>query len=209
MDEKQNEILRFKKLAQVLNVILTIVVWLLVGGLVFIVVATTTINSVSISDIMTIFSMQPLEFNYAYGNLAFDLNPLAISGENFMLITNSIALSTGLIILIILYFIRQIRKILKDVIDQTPFSTTTVSAMFRLGIGVMVASFLYSGSITLVDALIFNSFEIAKQLPSHISASFEINMFDGTTIIIGAILILVSGIFKYGMSLQEEVDATL
>ncbi|MGL4337072.1 MAG: DUF2975 domain-containing protein [Turicibacter sp.] len=203
MESKQNEMIRFKKLAHVLSVILTVVFWILVGGLIIILGGLAIINLIPTSQIEMLLTQEPGYLTYTYEGAT-----IALTAQTLKLFSNTMMISGGLIIFVIFYFIKQLRKILKNVIAQTPFSTETVHAMMHLGIGFIFGSFILVNSSNLVDLIIFNSFNIIEQLPTEPSTSFLIS-FDGASILIGAIIILFAGIFKYGMSLQEEVNATL
>ena len=107
---------------------------------------------------------------------------------------------TVFLILILLVLI-QLRKILKNVVNEKPFAQENAKRMKNIGYIVMAGSVLIPVIKTFTVNRIINAFDL-----NNVSAVYKVNT---EVLLIGLLIILFSAIFSYGTYLQTEYDETI
>lgn len=211
---KNSKINNFKNLAKVLDVILKIVNWILIIALpMFIVVAVLMVVGRNILSEETMISvLEAGKWSANIGPLGFKVDATILGYENVIKIFTITSISGILATVILIFAIKQIRVVIKNILNGSPFSKLTVKSVRNLGYCVIVAGIVFNILLSIIEyieltALNIESILRASSLVDEVTIS--LNPFDGATIVIGLLIILVAGVFNYGTYLQEEYDATL
>ena len=101
--------------------------------------------------------------------------------------------------------VKMIRDLLVTVECGKPFDEKNSKRLMVIGITVIIGSFFESLSYIIIYNLVIPMIS-ALGLEN---INFTINALDGSTILLGIIIILISRIFKYGCYLQNEYDETV
>ncbi len=118
---------------------------------------------------------------------------------------------SGLIVIITTcYLIRILRKVLAPMVVGQPFDGTVSSNIKKLGIAVIVGGII----LEIVKAVstdfmiaMYNVPELAlSDNVSYVAVNHEINLFP---VLVGALVIMLSHVFRYGEELQKQADETL
>lgn len=215
---KKSEIMKFKKLAKVLDVIFKIMFILLIVGFVGVTIGAVAINVIPSSMIDAGLKIGQ-GTGWAQGTFS-----ISIMGTNAVIATDKIdahsikslanisIFSAYLVIALSMFIVKQIRAILKNVLNETPFTNECVKNIRLLGFAIIAVSFIKgTAELVLYQALarLINLNDILLNSGYVKSINQNISFFDGTTILAGLLILLVAGIFKYGTYLQEEYDSTL
>lgn len=199
--------LKFTKFAKVLDVvfrILQIIVLVAVSVAINVLLIVTIVHMVN-PDVFAAESFQQIDL----GNVTVMLTEEFALDVTGMLIYGWIMLFCATVgIAGICYGLHCFRRILKPVAQGNPFYPTVGKDIRKLGIVYIVmgiAENLMGVAESLFENHVFSSL-INSDLASYVSANYTM---EGTSLIVAAILFLLSYIFEYGVQLQQLSDETL
>ncbi len=137
--------------------------------------------------------------------------PMAIEKSVFLKEMSIALLGAGVLVAVACYITHILRNILKPMIAGTPFDGTASKEIKKLGIILIVSELLASLESVIYNAA--NSFwtlDIHSLLPEEVSRiNVTYNVLDGSIILTGVLVILLSYVFRYGEMLQQQADETL
>jgi len=148
----------------------------------------------------------------SFVHLNLDVNLLTLNAENIVKTANLTLFPALISFAVTIFIIVQLRGILKNVINGTPFSNNSINHISKLGYGIIVGGFLYNLIEFLTEYMWIRMFEIEEVLMQATQiGEVKINLspLDISSIVIGVFILLLAAIFKYGNYLQEEYDTTL
>jgi phosphate/sulfate permease len=190
-----------KKIARILNIVFKFLFWTLVfaGSLLF------------IAEVVVIFIPEKhFIFNNLYqGNMLFKIEglfeyDLAKEIGNSLVIKPIILVIIPAILVNILFYlinIKLIQSVLKTIKDDRPFDEKNAKSLFKMSMVFIAASIILEALGRKVFVVILETIGI-----EGISASLSINL---TMLFTGVLLLVLSGVFRYGNYLQEEYDETV
>lgn len=208
--EKSNDFGPFLKLTQVLVVITKIL------NIISVVTAFITLGAGILLSVFSGFIADainqtiPGSMTLDFGNLSLRIPEGVLNGEQIMTVSIPLLIEASVALAVLFFITRHLLVILKDVLDKRPFSGEGVVHLRQLGIWIMLSS-LQTG----LHGLILNyqlgilGFNDLTFMGSKIPVNLNINVFDGSLLFVGLLILLLSRIFQYGSFLQEEYDATL
>ena len=193
---KLPRITRFKKLSRILEV---------ASFLMFCLFLLASIG-LFIGGIFVVPSMNPDAFTVEEGdNLRISLDGAMrveadelIYGENLQQVVSTIMWLGAFIVVLYAIIWRQLKKILETVSNETPFDPGNSSRLKSIGIVLIITAFFVPAAEVLIIASVINS-----GIMPGISASYQL---DVMMLLIGLLVLILSGIFRYGNDLQTEVD---
>jgi hypothetical protein len=95
----------------------------------------------------------------------------------------------------------QLVKILRNVEKDQPFAAENAGRLFNIGILMLIASFVVRLAEFIVFGMLIDTLKI-----NNIDLNFQL---DATMVIVGMLILLLGGVFKYGSYLQQEYDETV
>lgn len=205
------EINKFKKLAKVLDTILKIGYWASIILLCFIVTVAIILNFIPKSVVDEAF-LNSRSISISFGTLGFDINSAMVSSAQIIKTANLILIPGLIAFIITIFIIIQLRHILKNVLNETPFSLDCVSHMKKLGYGVIASGVIFSIASGIIDYLLIQLFNVEQLLMStnYINnVKITLTPINVAIVIVGLLLLLLATVFQYGTYLQEEYDSTL
>jgi hypothetical protein len=212
---------KFKKLANLLQVIMNVFYWIAIAGMMLAVIIVPVVLLLTGGDLSVkhLFDMitgiaKINGVNEVSDSGNFNISLDTVKGFSIMLPNLSIPSNADLtkvfISIVTTLFIyclslavlfKEIRDILKTVATNTPFEETNSKRLLVIGSVLTVSSILFN----FMTNIIFVSF--LKMLDiKNIDVSGGIDMFMFLT---GVFMLILSGVFKYGAYLQKEFDETL
>ena len=104
-----------------------------------------------------------------------------------------------------------LRKILTSIGNEQPFDGTVSGNVSKLGKVLVVASVANNVAECIGKALIYHACNINELLQSDmiVGVTTEFTLVDAELMFTGALVILLSYVFKYGEELQKQADETL
>ncbi len=192
---------RVKKFAKALKLMMNVMIVIMIIGLV---------GGIVIGGIMAFIP------NSSFAHIGLQLNigrhlNIQLKDNQFLGVaqvrTLILAIASSMIPIIIatIVIVKMIRDLLITVEGGRPFDEKNSKRLMIIGITVIIGSLFESLSYIIIFNLVFpmiNSLGLEN-------INFTINALDGSTILLGVIIILISGIFKYGCYLQNEYDETV
>jgi len=142
--------------------------------------------------------------SYFFINIPFKMiQPIDYSIDSNLLIAIYVAITSLFSVLIsasfILYGLNQVLKILDSTVnDITPFIMDNVKSLKKLAYTIII----YSVAVDFLVSLLFTAF-VTKIPPSITTPTIH------SEVLIGGLILVIAEIFKYGVFLQKEFDATL
>ncbi len=133
--------------------------------------------------------------------IMFNINTLDASSEGYRSILLSLSVMIATLSVIFASIFRQLTHILRSVKDGKPFAAENSNRLNRIGITLIVGSIVsriaeYAVAYTIIHSL--------KMPALGVNFSADSNM-----IVMGFIVLILSGVFKYGSYLQREYDSTV
>ena len=192
---------KIKKFAKTLRVIINIMIVMMIIGL---------IGGIVIGGIMAFNPNSSFTHTSLQLNIGRHLN-IQLSDNKFMEVDQvrglifAIASSMVPMMISIIVIIKIIRDLLITVECGKPFNEKNPKRLLIIGITVIVGSIFESFGYLLIYKLVMPMID-ALRLEN---VNFTINLLDGSTLLLGVIIILISEIFKYGCYLQNEYDETV
>lgn len=135
------------------------------------------------------------------GLINYNINDAALQGTNMKNIYIAIMIMAASISLIIIPILKQLVLILKSVDEDKPFEKENSTRILIIGNVLILSSFLIPAFEVIVARTIIDTFKI-----QNISTNYMVNF---VLIITGFMMIILSGIFKYGSFLQHRYDETV
>ena len=150
----------------------------------------------------TFFTLQPRSSGFSFDNTLYFL----MNDNNFDLINIKPLLQTFLpfaivIVLMFIIGINRLIKILKNVDRGNPFSEDNAGSLAIIGIDLIVASFVVNLSQVVFISQVT---ELLKINNMRVNYSIDISF-----LMTGLLVLILSGIFKYGSFLKAEYDQTV
>ena len=131
----------------------------------------------------------------------YNINDVALKGTNMKNIYMAIMLMAASISILIIPILKQLVLILKSVDKDKPFEKENAKRILIIGNVIMLSSFLIPAFEVIVARSIIDTFKI-----QNISTNYMVNF---VLLITGFMMIILSGIFKYGSFLQHRYDETV
>lgn len=200
--KKEFNILGFKKLANILQIITNIFYQLSKVGTVLSILAIPVLLLITHGDLTV--------GHFTNGSLSFSLNGSNGLQFNLPKIEATTDLTRVIISLIGMVFVyclsltvifRQIRDILKTINHGTPFEEKNAKRLVNVGAVLIGGSILFKTITGLVITSIIDTFGI-----KNISYVGGIDMY---LLLTGLLMLILAGVFRYGSYLQNEYDTTL
>ena len=163
-----------------------------------------------------LFDLDPYTIGTGYnsvsiGNLDLELAQAYAPDEGLVLILLAVELIIGLVCLLVtLPCIACVREILHPMINGEPFHSTISANLKKLAKYSLVLCVLTNLAQVLTNSLLAMNIGLEELLISekvtHVTISTEIDL---TFLLVAAVLLLLSYIFRYGEELQQLSDETL
>ncbi len=192
---------RNRKLVVVLRILSQVGLWVSVAA--FVISLPLAVYLVSVQSAV-IFQGIPENFNFGYidGVIRFDLALNKIHPRQIQIIVGQILFSVVTYAAIFGAVMFYLSGVLKNVEKRLPFARENARRISSMGLIFLVGSLLTSS----VQAGTANVVIHALGLTEMMGVNYSINT---TMIMTGLLMLILSGIFRYGAYLQEEYDATL
>ena len=109
--------------------------------------------------------------------------------------------TVSLVVLMAATIFRQVRNILKTVVQDCPFAEENVKRLFIIAFSLITGSVLINVAQYLLVVAAVQSLQINCLQVSYAT--------DLTMLTTGLLILILAGVFKYGCFLQKEYDATI
>jgi hypothetical protein len=211
------DLVKFEKLVRVMAMLVKItgIVMLVSLGIAFLVLIASYIGPEFMSELdLRVPSDSTGEMCIRLGELSLFTESITLQWADiqeflwgmFIVIT----LSTTTICLTLLYLYRT----LQEVKVKRPFSKKSIGNIRNVAYCIMVGSILFELPDTVAQYQIAQLFGLENLLATatgitHTDVSMDLFSIDLIVLGIGLLVLLLAGIFQYGKSLQDEVDATV
>jgi hypothetical protein len=199
--ESENQLLKMKKVAHILRILMSIIFWMCIVGTIISVVF-LIVNKVLPEEFFVIKEVNHLGFSLSMdGLIRYRVDEAVQKGISFKPIMVSIAImvSTGCVGISLL--VKQLEGLLRTVEKNEPFVSDNTKRLVYIGFILIIGSFLYKGAGFIVASSIINTFHI-----TNIDLVYSV---ENSMTLVGFMILIVAGVFKYGSFLQKEYDSTL
>ncbi len=129
------------------------------------------------------------------------INPMNTTAEDLKPVFASIFFMVAAIGAILAVIFKQLELILSTVKDDKPFASENSRRLTVIGITLMIGAFIIRAGEYMVASSIINTLKL-----NDMSANFSA---DANMIVIGFVILILAGVFKYGCYLQGEYDSTI
>ncbi|MGN0334600.1 MAG: hypothetical protein ACI4DV_02895 [Lachnospiraceae bacterium] len=110
----------------------------------------------------------------------------------------------------VVYAVRIVRKILSPMKEGLPFDDAVYKNLKKMGILILIGGAVYESARLFIDYMVFKVYDIPGLLLNEKISECRLDLdFDPGFIIIGAVVFMLSYIFRYGTELQRQSDETL
>lgn len=133
--------------------------------------------------------------------IKYNLNGVASQGTSMKNIYITIMIMSSLICALLIPVLKQLVLILKTVEENKPFAIENAKRISIFGVVLMLSSVLIPAIEVFVANMIIDTLRI-----QNISTNYSINF---VLVLVGFMVIILGGIFKYGSYLQYEYDETV
>lgn len=192
---------RFKKLARALRVVFNVFYYLGIGGAALAAIFSQVI--LFIPD--QVFSSENIRSSYYNlsmdGLVTYKIDPALAAGVNIKPIMFTIALTAAVAAIVVTPIFKQLAGLLKAVSQDKPFVPENAKRLNRVGFILIFLSLVISIGRFAVAWRVVSAYKIP-----NITIAFK---FDTITFLVGLLVILLGGIFRYGSYLQKEYDSTV
>ncbi|MCX7884188.1 MAG: DUF2975 domain-containing protein [Caloramator sp.] len=192
---------KFKKITKALRIISQIFYTISIGGGVLSLLAAIFI-SILLKSPYILSPKSRLSFSITANNiveLKFD-NAL-LSNVDVKPIIIFTLIMASVVLLIFASILKQTIQILRSVENDTPFAVENATRLNKIGIILIVSSFV----IRIFEFLSANTLINSINLP-NVTVNYSVDI---TMLFLGVLLLVLSGIFSYGNYLQKEYDETV
>lgn len=191
---------KYRRLAKIMKIIIKISyiasVIFLVAGL----VAGTLLAVAPISSIAAISDTGGLSLTLD-NILMVKINPETTTLEDLKPVLASTCFMIAAIGAVLAVILKQLELILGTVKDDKPFAPENSKRLTTIGITLMIGSFIERAGEFFVASTMIDTLKL-KDLSVNYSA-------DSNMILIGFVVLVLAGVFKYGCYLQNEYDSTV
>lgn len=191
---------RFKKLAGFLRNLMHVFFWIAVslGGL--LAVGAMVIGFTSAAKFTGINGYGSLSFS-TNGLLSIRVNPDDLAGINIKPIIVSILAMTSVALATTAPFLRQLAALLHSVVEDKPFAPENSRRLAIMGWVLIIGGLICQLVKTVCAQIIIHTLNSAQY-----GSSGELNL---GLLLVGVLLLILSGIFRYGAFLQQSFDETV
>lgn len=171
---------------------------------------------VAIALVGVIFKMDPEVIGTGYGSLELGFVELQVAGNqipdiNLLLLQIAIVMALSAVFMVVMWqTFKQVRKLLVPMIQGEPFHGVVGAGLKKLALMSVILGVLGNAVILVEQLFSVHTFDIPNLLLSdkitHVTTNFE---FDLTFLVLAAVLLLMSYVFRYGEELQQLSDETL
>ncbi|MGB7605925.1 MAG: DUF2975 domain-containing protein [Lutisporaceae bacterium] len=192
---------KYRRLARIMKIVIKVtyiasVIFLVAGLVVGILLAVAPISSLAaISD--TGDSL----FLTLDNILMVKINPETTTLEDLSPVFASICFMAAAIGAVFAAILKQLELILGTIKDDKPFAPENSKRLTTIGITLMIGAFIERAGEYLVASTMINTLKL-----NSLSANFSA---DSNMILIGFVVLILAGVFKYGCYLQNEYDSTV
>ncbi|MDB5023280.1 MAG: hypothetical protein JWP78_1035 [Mucilaginibacter sp.] len=149
----------------------------------------------------TIGQIRPLEKNGSVGILNATDGTLSVHiGANWHNI-GMLLIGYGLLFAVIVTITYQFKKILQSFKRDQPFQRSNVSRIKKIALILIGYSLVQWLFIIAVNQILISNFQF-----KHLDLTYD---FNSTCLLVGVVLLVVEGIFKTGLSLEEDKQLTI
>jgi len=184
-----------KSISSIVNVLFWIVLCLAVASILLTAGTRLFPNVINLSNSDGNFNISPDNI------IRFEISTANMSQSGINDIYSLLFIGITVFLILILLVLIQLRKILKNVVNEKPFAQENAKRMKNIGYIVMAGSVLIPVIKTFTVNRIINAFDL-----NNVSAVYKVNT---EVLLIGLLIILFSAIFSYGTYLQTEYDETI
>jgi len=198
MDIKKTKL---KRLAGIIKIIFDVFFWatLVLGAISFLIFIVTFFipeNIFVVSGIQEGWSISTIG-----GVMRYSIDPDLYSDINLKPFSRAILPAVTVISLIFIIIAHNLRLILKTIANDRPFEKSNSRRLLAIGIVLIAGSIILNIAEGITALAIINTLEI-----KNVDVVFTI---DGAMLLIGILVMILAGIFRYGSYLQDEYDTTL
>lgn len=191
---------KYRRLARIMKIVVKIsyiasVIFLVAGLVVGILLAVAPISSIAaISDTgglsLTLDNI-----------LMVKINPVTTTLEDLKPVFASICFMVAAIGAVLAVILKQLELILGTVKDDKPFAPENSKRLTTIGITLMIGAFIERAGEFFVASTMIDTLKL-----NDLSVNFSA---DSNMILIGFVVLVLAGVFKYGCYLQNEYDSTV
>lgn len=138
---------------------------------------------------------------YLGGLIKYHLSDAILKGTSMKNVYIAITIMSAFLSLLVIPVLRQTVLILKSVEEDNPFVIENAKRISVIGVILILSSFIIPAFEVVVARTMINTLKI-----QNLSISYSVNII---LILTGFMMIILSGIFKYGSYLQNEYDETV
>lgn len=199
--ETKKSFVGFKRLTHVLRVFSQILFWICAAAAVLIGIAAIILLFIPNDKFISVFGNTGSLVLTLDGIIKYDFKYSAGSSILVKPMFNSILGMAAVSAALMVPIFNQLYKILKTVEEDKPFSIKNASRLSNIGIVLISGSFLFKIVQYFAASVVM---DIINTAVVNVNYSVDITM-----LLIGLMLLVLAGVFKYGCHLQQEYDATV
>ena len=201
MSNNKTTMLKIKSYSHNLRIVMNVFYWVSIAIACGCLIATIVIKFISDSHfVLDEKSIGHLGFSLD-GLINYNINDVALQGTNMKNIYLAIMIMAASISILFIPMLKQFVLILKSVDEDKPFEKENAKRILIIGNVLILSSFLVPAFEVIVARTIIDTFKI-----QNISTNYMVSF---VLIITGFMMIILSGIFKYGCFLQNRYDETV
>lgn len=202
MDMKnKNDFRKFKRFARGLRITMDVFFWAVIVAAAGALIGVAVIQAMKESNFVFPASSMGSISLQVDGMIKYRLDSQVPDTVNLKNVFTWILFLASVVSVLIAPIFYQLSKILKNVEQDRPFDARNADRLFVIGTVMIIASFV----VRLAEYIVFDMLITTLKI-----TNIELNlMLDGTMVIVGMLILLLGGIFKYGSYLQQEYDETV
>ncbi|MFP4698680.1 MAG: DUF2975 domain-containing protein [Eubacteriales bacterium] len=191
---------RFRSFAKLVRIFLNISFWICIIGVMILIFCKIALLFISNDTIITELGIS-IPFKLSYDNIVQYNITNDVSIGDIEPILNLIILIGIIYLIVFCIIVKQLTVILKSVEKGNPFNENNSLKLKVIGTTLIIASLI----TPICDMLL--AIKVIQFLNINIdSFNYSINL---TMLFSGLLILLLSGVFRYGSKLQEEYDLTI
>lgn len=191
---------RFRSFAKLVRIFLNISFWICIIGVMILIFCKIALLFISNDTIITELGIS-IPFKLSYDNIVQYNITNDVSIGDIEPILNLIILIGIIYLIVFCIIVKQLTVILKSVEKGNPFNENNSLKLKAIGTTLIIASLI----TPICDMLL--AIKVIQFLNINIdSFNYSINL---TMLFSGLLILLLSGVFRYGSKLQEEYDLTI
>lgn len=199
---------KLSKISKKVDTILKVVYWMLIVASAFVVVV------FGLFAFIPGMAESPMHGNWILniGNLELTLSKEMSQGIPFIRTETIVNMFTvAVIATFFCYGIKVLRKIMEPMKQEQPFVGTVSDNLKKLGWVIIIGSVVIGITSSIGCAMIYAEYNIYEMLLSDkvVEVSADFSAVDLKSVLLGALVLLLSHVFRYGEELQQQADETL